>query len=259
MADLRHGATLLVDVGNTRIKWARLHRGRLGRQHAAPYSRWRASDFSREIFAHCAGVTRIVVASVAGDAAARALRRAALRTLRIEPQFAATSARAAQVRNAYGEPWRLGVDRWVAVIGAHHLQPRRAACVVDIGTAMTIDLVDSNGRHHGGMILPGPQLMVASLLHNTSGIRWRAAARTHLKTSPFARDTRQGLELGARLATAAAIDRAWRAATQELGEAPRLIVTGGAAAAISAQLDSPHRIIPDLVLRGLAVLARELD
>jgi type III pantothenate kinase len=259
MADLRHREVLLVDIGNTRIKWARLVHGRLRRQRATAHAMWRTADYARHLFAGGAGVTDILIASVAGESAARAVRRAARGTVQIEPQFVRTRARAAQVVNAYREPWRLGVDRWVAVIGAHHLRPRRAACVVDVGTAMTIDVVDALGRHLGGLIVPGPRLMVASLLHNTSGIRRRAATRARHAASPFARDTRQALELGARLTIAAAVDRAWRAAKLELEESPRLIITGGDAAAISAQLDTPHRIMPDLVLRGLAVLARELD
>ena len=77
------------------------------------------------------------------------------------------------IRNAYPEPAKLGVDRWLAMLGGHALE-RGAVCVVSVGTAMTIDGVDADGRHLGGVIVPGPDLMVGSLLKNTSDIAQRA-------------------------------------------------------------------------------------
>ena len=74
----------------------------------------------------------------------------------------------------YPEPWRLGVDRYVGMVGAHQLFPGVALCVVGVGTAMTLDLVGARGRHWGGAIIPAPALMVHTLLASTSGIRRRA-------------------------------------------------------------------------------------
>ena len=91
----------------------------------------------------------------------------------VHPEFVESGATAGGVRSAYAEPAKLGVDRWMAMIGARTMDPR-TACVVSIGTAMTIDGLDGAGRHLGGVIVPGPDLMVGSLLRNTSEIARRA-------------------------------------------------------------------------------------
>jgi type III pantothenate kinase len=247
---------LLVDIGNTRIKWAKLARGRLGRQHAAAHLGWHVHRFRREVFQRSSELQRIVVASVAGPNVDRTFAAAARGASGIAPEFIAPVRRAGGVVTRYAEPWRLGVDRFVAVIGAHALSGNVPACVVDVGTAMTIDLVDSRGVHRGGAIVPGPALMESSLLRETSGIRRRARGGGRAR-SLFARNTLSAIQLGARHAVAAAIDRAVAEARRELRTPPRVFLTGGDAPAIRPLLRSRHLLVPDLVLRGLAVLVGE--
>jgi type III pantothenate kinase len=156
----------------------------------------------------------------------------------------------------------LGSDRWVALIGARAAHPRHALCIISVGTAVTIDLLDARGRHRGGLITPGPSLMIDALLARTAGIRRRAggaAVTADLGADPavfWARDTRSALRAGARHGTAALIAQARRAARALLKSAPRLLVTGGGAAAIAALLPAAIRHEPDLVLKGLGVIAR---
>jgi type III pantothenate kinase len=240
---------LLIDVGNTRVKWAQLVNGKLGRQHAVPHEEWNARLLAR------AGRScgKILVVSVAGAKIENQLTRAARVMLGKKAVFVRTKRRLAGVTTRYREPWRLGTDRLVAAIGAHRLAAGRAACVVGIGTAMTIDLVDADGIHRGGSIIPGPQLMIESLLNGTSGIQRRAGGRNGAR-SLFARDTRGALEQGARYAIAGAIDRAVLEAKAILGSAPLLLLTGGAAPQVRRLLRTRHRLVPDLVLRGLAAL-----
>jgi type III pantothenate kinase len=139
---------LLVDIGNSRVKWARWERGVLGAQSAAVHAGWSPEDWRRELFAGGA-VDRVVVASVAGPACRAALADATRDATGRTAEFVATDREAAGVRNGYADPGQLGVDRWVAVIGAWHRV--RGACVVaDVGTALTIDVVGADGRHHGG-------------------------------------------------------------------------------------------------------------
>ena len=139
-------------------------------------------------------------------------------------------------------------------------------CLVAIGTALTIDLLDASGRHVGGQIIPGPRLMIESLLQRTAGIARRAGGRGvlddlsqgghgHGLLPPFAHDTRTALLSGARHACAAAIEQARREAGRQLGRRPRLILAGGAADVIVPLLTSSHRREDDLILRGMAVLA----
>lgn len=248
---------LLVDVGNSRIKWGRLRGGRIVGRGDATRADWKTARFARETLAALAPVARIVVASVASPEFNAGFARAARRALGVAPQFVESTARAAGVVNAYREPWRLGTDRWVAVIGAHHLfRPRRDVCIVDIGTALTVDLVDADGRHRGGALIPGPDLMVRSLLLGTSGILRRASGvGARARHTAFATNTRDALESGARRAAAAAADRFAEDARELLGRQPTVLLTGGAAAQVAPLVRVRHRKVPDLVLRGLAVLA----
>ncbi|MGH8259124.1 MAG: type III pantothenate kinase, partial [Steroidobacteraceae bacterium] len=171
----RAASVLLVDIGNTRIKWAVWRGGELGRTKASEHAAWSAADYAQNIFQGAASRTsRIVVSSVAGRAAIRRLTAAARRVTGLTPELVATSRRAAGVRTRYAEPWRLGVDRFMGVIAAHHLAGTRGACVINVGTAVTVDYVDDRGVHQGGAILPGPRLMIGSLLRGTAGIAHRA-------------------------------------------------------------------------------------
>jgi type III pantothenate kinase len=243
---------LLIDIGNSRVKWALFSNGRVGRPQAAPYQKWRGNDFHRAVFG---GVEpdRIIVASVAGPRTNEQIRRAAKAAFDLQPRFVRSERWLGGVTTQYKKPWRLGVDRLVAVIGAHHLVPDRPVCVVDVGTAMTLDLVDARGVHRGGAIVPGPQLMVESLLNDTSGIRRRAAGSSRGRRL-FAQDTRAAVEQGARYAVAAIIDRAVAEARGTLDATPAVLLSGGAAPDIRPLLRARHRHIPDLVLRGLAQL-----
>jgi len=243
---------LVIDIGNTRVKWARVLNGRLQKQRAAVHAGWRVGEFAKHIMGH-GGIERVIVASVAGARLDRRLAQAARRVSGVVPEFVVPTRRLGGIRTTYTEPWRLGADRFVAAIGAHHLTPERAVCVIDVGTAMTIDLVDPDGRHIGGAIIPGPHLMADSLLRNTSGILRRFGGKSWGRAL-FARNTRAAIELGARYAAAALVDRAVEEARVALGKSPLVLVTGGAAAEIDPLIRSAHSNVPDLVLRGLVAL-----
>ena len=268
---------LLVDIGNTRVKWARLSDGRMGRLYAAANSGWGAGDYARRVLgkrwrigAHGATATtgaenghrsatqrdRVIVSSVAGSQVAARLVAAARQVGAPTPEFVTSSRSAAGVTTAYLEPWRLGVDRFVAAIGAHHLASGQPVCVVNIGTAMTIDLVDGRGRHLGGAIVPGPQLMVNSLLAKTQGIQRRARGGARDRGSLFARTTRSAIGQGALYAAAATIDRSVEEARLQLGTRPLILLTGGGSAAVKPLVQNTCVSVPELVLHGLAVWAR---
>lgn len=246
---------LLVDIGNTRVKWAHLRGDRIGRLHASAHARWSRADFVREVFARARGVERIVVVSVAGERVNRLFSAAARRTLGITPEFFVSQRRVAGVTTQYAEPWRLGADRLAGAIGAHRLARGRAVCVIGIGTALTLDLVDARGHHRGGAIVPAPGLMKHSLLANTDGIRRRAQGGAASRQF-FARSTRAAIEQGARYAAAAVIERAVEEARQLLGRTPLVLLTGGGAPDLQRLIHIRHQFVPDLVLQGLAVFAK---
>jgi type III pantothenate kinase len=277
-------AVLLLDSGNSRLKWA------LAREpytRAAPFVARGVLELSavrrssralaqvlRAGTADAGAITdaalRIYACNVAGAQVERQVRAAARRAGLPAPLFVRSAAAAGGVRNGYAEAWRLGADRWAALIGAHHEYPGQALCLVGIGSALTIDLLTAQGRHLGGSIIPGPQMMIESLLRNTAGIRRRAALpapllRRSLVATPagqpradalFAQDTRAALLAGARHACAALIERAAADGRARLGRSVRLIIGGGAAESITPLVHPACRRDDDLVLRGLAVLAQ---
>ena len=244
-------SVLLVDIGNTRIKWSVLRGERLGRQKAQEHAGITARDLERLMFA-TRGITRVIAASVAGTRLNRLVSSTARRKIGVRCEFVASARNAAGLTTRYKEPWRLGVDRFMAVIAGYHMARARGACVVDVGTAMTIDLVDPLGVHLGGAIIPGPELMVDSLLRHTAGIARRARGVPAGK-GLFAQDTRAAIAQGGRYAVAAIIDRAVTEAQRALQRAPLVLLTGGAAVQIEPLLQCSYVSVPDLVLRGIAL------
>ncbi|MGH8291416.1 MAG: type III pantothenate kinase [Steroidobacteraceae bacterium] len=244
---------LLIDIGNSRIKWAWFTGERLGKARAAAYLGWEAQDFARRVIGSRRDIDRILVASVTPDDVSDALAAGAYLVGAPTPERVTTRRHACGVTIAYIDPWRLGIDRLLAMIAAHWRFARRPVCTVAVGTALTIDLVGADGRHRGGAIIPAPPLMVASLLEGTNGIRRRAqggaSGRGH---ALFGRSTRAAVEQGAAYAAAAAVDRAVSEAKALVGRTPQLVLTGGGAAALRPLIESAAVIVPDLVLEGLA-------
>lgn len=246
---------LLIDVGNTRIKWARFEDGVLQPQSAAPHADWSVQTFVDTILQRGTRSDRVLVSNVAGARMADVVRTAVVQTWQIEAQFVTSTPMAGGIRNAYSQPAKLGVDRWLAMIGAHALE-HGPVCVVSVGTAMTIDAVAADGNHLGGVIVPGPDLMIGSLLTNTSDIAQRAQQGS-TGNGLFADNTLGAIRQGAEQALGALVERAVGAMRRTLNETPKVLVTGGASDRVEKTLGVPYRLVPDLVLQGLAVLAAE--
>jgi type III pantothenate kinase len=245
---------LLVDIGNTRVKWATFADGRLGPQRAAAYDRWTELDWQHELFG-AATAERVLAVTVAGAPSRAALVAAARGAGVTDVAFVTSTMSQAGLRNAYPQPHLLGADRWVAAIGGYHLA-RGACCVVDIGTAATIDAVDASGQHLGGFIVPGPGLMVRSLHVGTSDLAAHTAASAGGADALFATNTRDAIERGCHVALAALVDRACAQLTLQAGVVPRLYCTGGGSALVLPWVLTAHESVPDLVLRGLARIAQ---
>ncbi len=246
---------LLFDIGNTRMKWATLDGRGISAQSAQVYLDWDVAKFSATVLDSVERPERALVSNVGGARIAAVLSDSIRQRWGIEAEFVSTTAAACGVRNAYPEPAKLGVDRWLGVIAAHQ-RKKRLTCIVGIGTAMTIDGVDATGQHLGGVIVPGPDLMVASLLRNTSDIA-RRAEQGSTSDALFADNTLGAIHQGSAHALAALIERAVTSMQERAGEAPSLILTGGFAPAIGRLIHLPYEPIPDLVLQGLARLAQE--
>ena len=239
---------LLIDIGNTRIKPALSEGGALAPiAHDAP--RWR--ETLRAALATIRRVDEVWIADVAraavGDAV-RAACRDAFPQARIESPR--SPAAACGVVNAYAEPERLGIDRFLALVASHARAPG-PKIVASLGTALTVDALHADGRHRGGLIAPSPALMLDSLLGATGKIENRRDGAV----ADFGASTEDGLASGCWMACAALVEHAARAFETECGHAPLVLVSGGGGARLARLLECPVEHAPDLVLAGRAIFS----
>jgi type III pantothenate kinase len=245
---------LLVDIGNTRVKWAWLDGAALRDPGAAVHRGQSPADYAEVLPRTRQEIEEVLLASVAiptvTDGAAEVFKR----RYAVPVQVAQVDSEALGIRNGYLQPRQLGVDRWLAMIAAARLC-QIPFCVVDIGTALTLDVVVANGCHAGGLIVPGPALMRHSLLAGTQGIESAAALRPEVAEggSVVGRDTLSCVERGARLACAGLVDGCLRRLRKSVNGDIALVLTGGDASVLRDQIETPSILRPLLVLEGLAV------
>ncbi len=244
---------LLVDIGNTRAKWAVLADGRLDAPGAVVHRGRPAAEWTAALDAIEGPFEAILVANVAGPTAVHALGEWSLRRHGARPQFQRSGRAAAGIENSYDHPETLGVDRWLGMIGAWGRVQAPLVCIT-AGTALTIDAVDAGGHHLGGLIVPGYDLMVEALLHRTSEIAPGVAVAAPSSAGIFGRNTAAAVDRGACHALAAVAERAVRSVAGG-GALPHVFLGGGDAGRIAGLIDLPHERAPDLVLEGLAILA----
>jgi type III pantothenate kinase len=244
---------LLLDIGNTRLKWALLADGKLGQQHALVYrpeslpaeleQAWSALPPPRAVY--LVSVAASVITQGVQDWAAR---RWGCRVVNLQ-----STGRNGGVVNGYTRPERLGVDRWMAMIGAYRLVGS-ALCVIDCGTALTCDAIDSHGNHLGGVIAPGQEMMRRALLHNTAGI---AVAEVAARVTDWGQDTTGCVVAGTVQATVGLIERMVTKLQSQLGVPVTAILTGGDAEQLLPLLSFPCRYEADLVLQGIVCIVAD--
>ncbi|QSA97676.1 type III pantothenate kinase [Methylococcus sp. EFPC2] len=238
-------ALLLIDIGNSRIKWGWADAGGI-----APGEPFVGSDFS----AAWSGLPRpsaVWISNVAGPEYAERLRDWVSGRWGLDAHFARSEARACGVINGYDEPARLGVDRWLALIGA---RGRYAGplCVADCGTAITVDVLSASGEHLGGVIAPGLALMNEALGKRTHALSPAGRALVF----DLARETESAIAAGVYGAAAGLIEWTRDAAAKRLGSLPRLILTGGDGERLAPAWDEA-KLVPELILDGLRIMALE--
>ena len=239
------GKCLQLDVGNSSAKW-RLVQGNTVSARGV----YRTDDPASEaaLLDSTDAVQQIWISSVASPAAEQALAALLHARWKVAPWFARTQARTGSLYNSYADPLRMGVDRWLAMLGARQRQQGRL-CVVDAGSALTIDLVSAAGHHEGGYIIPGPALMERALLLDTDRVRF--AEDVDFSLSPGT-STAQAVRHGIALAQAGAV----ALALQHAGSEPvSLLFTGGAGEMLMQLLDRGGVWAPDLVFEGLEHMA----
>lgn len=242
---------LLIDVGNSRIKWAFLQGGALHSITRVEYSECELDDnwFAEVIYTPDA----IFMISVASMQTENALSRACYSRWGKSASILKTGLSCAGVTNGYTQPSLLGVDRWAAMIGAYRLIGR-AVLVIDCGTACTADLVDDHGIHRGGAIIPGLQMMQRSLSSSTARIGDMDADVT---VNALGTTTAACVHVGSHEAMLGFIERMILMAHAQLGEGVAVIITGGGAKPLLADLPDHVCYEKELVFLGMAGMVAE--
>jgi type III pantothenate kinase len=239
---------LLADIGNSRIKWVSWEEGEFRLRGQASHGDESWAELASRLWGNLPRPVRVVIVSVAGLEARAELSEWVRRNWAIAAEFVVSTVAACGIHNSYAEPERMGADRWVAMIAARALT-QQSCYVVDCGTAVTIDALAADGRHLGGVIIPGMRLMREALYRETQQIPPETG-----EARLFGQSTRDCVWGGAAYAVAAAIDGITARMTAAGGAGPRLL-TGGSAEVVLPYLQAQYRLEPDLIFQGLRVIA----
>lgn len=243
---------LLVDAGNSRLKWASLDaEGNLSPSTARPYAAGTAMDALRAVLQQ-QPVTRMVLVHVLGAGFGQAVQQLCAE-YGVALQVVHSQAAAYGIRNGYRVPASLGADRFVAMVAARQQVGTRACIVADCGTAATLDALDAEGRHRGGLILPG----LATMLHGLQARTQQPLPADFSSPSPLADHTAQAVGSGCLLGLAAALDGLAVAMARGLGGIGQvaLLLTGGDATQLRPWMQQAWQVQPDLLLQGLRHIA----
>ncbi len=246
---------LALDVGNTRLKWALYDSPHVGARLLA-----HGAEFLENIETLAEGAWsslptphRVLGCIVAGDAIKHRVQEQ-LELWDVSPQWVVSSQSEAGLVNGYDHPARLGSDRWVAMIGARQRLlahgPARPCIVVMVGTAVTVEAIDADGRFLGGIILPGHGIMLRALESGTAGL--------HVPTGEvcdFPTNTSDALTSGGTFAIAGAVHRMVENLRRHSGEEPLCYMTGGAGWKMAPSMSNEVELVESLIFDGLLEIA----
>jgi type III pantothenate kinase len=245
---------LALDVGNTRLKWALYDRPVPG----APVLQQGAAfleTIDQLVETDWRGLSppQSMLGCLVAAAGIRQRVEEQLEVWDLAPRWVVPGSSAGGVTNGYDHPHRLGADRWVALAGARHRvlergKPR-AAVVVMVGTAVTVDALDAEGRFLGGLILPGHGIMLRALEGGTAGLRVPTG-----EVRDFPTNTSDALTSGGTDAINGAIERMHARLARHAGHDPLVLMTGGAGWKVAPHLLVEHELIESLIFDGLLVL-----
>ena len=255
---------LAIDIGNTRLKWAQYASPQPGAvllNQGAVFLET-IDDLAETDWRSLRPPTSMLGCVVAGDAVRRRVEEQ-MGLWDVEPHWVVPSAHEAGLRNGYDHPSRLGADRWVALAGARSRvlaeaaatgtaasgRTPRPALVVMVGTAVTVDALDADGRFLGGLILPGFGLMLRALEQGTAGLKVPTG-----EVVDFPTNTSDALMSGGAHAIAGAIERQARRLEKRTGQAPMPLMTGGAAVKLLPITDLPFEMVEALIFEGLLLM-----
>ena len=239
------GNCLQLDIGNTSAKWRLVN----GNKIVSRGDYWPDdADSQQRLLNCCESLDHIWISSVTAAASELSLVRLLENQWGIAPWFARSESRTGSLVNSYEEPSRMGVDRWLAML-AGRARNKSRFCVIDGGSALTIDIVSANGRHEGGYIIPGAALMERALLLDTDQVRFDEEVGYGLSPgTSTAHAVRHGIALAQAGAIALALEQA-------ADEPMAILFCGGAGQSLMELVDRGGEVVQDLVFEGLAIMA----
>ena len=234
---------LLIDIGNSRLKWATEQAGQISSIQALDYRQLDAYQSLEQSWQTLARPSKIAIACVGSSQQITAIESLANRLWpAIEIIIPKSSAAFGSVINAYPQAEKLGVDRWLALLAAHQHYPGNS-CIIDCGTAITLDFIDSHGQHRGGLISPGLMLMKKALAQNTAALDLSQQTQALV----LADNTLNAIDSGTLLAAIGLIETAIR----RYQPVEQVIIIGGDADLIRQNLSMSLIADDQLVFKGL--------
>ncbi len=245
---------LLVDIGNTRVKWACADDEALFGHDVFSYTQKTLPELLERHWPELAPPEQVYLASVADASIAAQVCEFAWSHWKLQAQVAVTEKTRAGLRNAYDDVTAMGVDRWLAMLAAWS-KHRKPLCVIDCGTALTVDVILGDGQHAGGFILPGLSLMRKTLTREAHGIRGRHEQALQLE---FGRTTTACISNGFAFALVGLVESCAGKIREEQEVELLSVVTGGEAEQLLPLLPGHPVHDPHLVLQGLALVSQPL-
>lgn len=246
---------LLLDIGNTNLKYAVYEHGELSDIQSQPH----AQDFNAclsSMVEQWPAVEKIWVANVAGEPAIKALTACLNHRGMVQPQFVTVMREQCGIKNAYQPLNQLGVDRWLTVLAARSVCPQGNVIVIDIGTAVKVEALNQNNQFLGGAIAPGFQLMRDSLVMRAPGIHDNVQV-SDIPSHAIGDNTSKCVNAGVYYAVIGAIERLVLEMKQQLrDENAQVLITGGGARHVMPLLNFPVQYELNLVIRGLLKVAQ---
>ena len=240
---------LLLDIGNSRIKYASLVGDQLEANNAFAYREETLENLLDEHFRVITQPTSVYVANVAGPNIATIVSTVTRSLWKLDAKFIACQHQSHGVTNAYTDINELGVDRWMLILAAWE-RYHAPGCIVACGTATTIDVISGSGMHQGGFIIPGLKMMQNTLAQNTADINIKdeTVLSMELGTS-----TSTCIVNGSGFASISMINAIVDKLEHQYGGKLRCIITGGNAESLIPYLDTRFEHVPDLVLQGMVL------
>lgn len=247
MVDQTQKKTLLVDIGNSSLKWELSNCNTASDMLQHEYPKDISSKFFESCWQNLEMPDEIIASCVANESVWQALEESCKSLWNVKVKKVVSSKEGFGLINVYDDVLSLGSDRWCAMIGALH-STDSSFILIDAGSALTIDVVKQSGEHRGGYIVPGIGMMKSSLGLNTAQIMMENEAK--LPSLSLGESTTDCVEAGIHLSSVKLIEAVFEEESKKLKEC-KIFITGGDAKLLASLLSLKCVIIPDLVLRGL--------